>query len=78
MCVTSKFTISMVLFFSFFTCADFCDVVSYDVAVRDVSAGRLTGSDDLHHLTSSEAIVPCNGIRNLYSWKLFGRERLYT
>jgi hypothetical protein len=45
---------------------------SYNIAVCDVSAGCLTGSDDLHHLSSSETIVPCNRICNLYSWKLFG------
>jgi len=47
------------------------DVLSYNIAVCNVSASRLAGSDDLHNLTSSEAIVPSNRIRNLYSWKLF-------
>ena len=47
------------------------DVLSYNIAVCNVSASRLAGSDDLHDLTSSEAIVPSNRIRNLYSWKLF-------
>jgi hypothetical protein len=47
-------------------------VSSYNIAVCDVSAGCLTGPDDLHHLSSSETIVPCNRICDLYSWKLFG------
>ena len=49
-----------------FTCA-----LSYDIAICDVSAGCLTGPDDLHNLSTFEAIVPRNGIRNLYSRKLF-------
>jgi hypothetical protein len=43
----------------------------YNITICNISAGCLAGPDDLHNLSSSEAIVPCNRVRNLYSWKLF-------
>lgn len=42
--------------------------LSYDIAVCDVSARCLAGPDDLHDLASFEAVVPRNGIGDLYSW----------
>ena len=59
LCVTAKITLFLV--------PSVC-VLSYNIAICDVSAGCLAGPDDLHHLPSFEAVVPRNGIRNLYSW----------
>lgn len=64
MCITVKIAMFTVPSF-FFACVS---TWSYDVAIRDVSAGCLAGPDDLHDLSSCEAVVPCNGVGNLYSW----------